>query len=125
MSQIDTDRNRFPLALAGLVLVLLQVLAIAAPALAADGVVNINTADEGELALLPRVGPAIAGRIVEHREANGEFAGTEELMLVRGIGEKTYALLEPYVTIDGETTLSGKVSQSEARARQGAAEDPR
>lgn len=89
----------------------------AAPAFAADGVVNVNTADEDQLALLPRVGPAIAGRIAEHRETNGEFAGTEELMLVRGIGEKTFELMEPWVTVDGETTLTDKVRTSEARAR--------
>ncbi len=38
-----------------------------------SGVVNINTASSEELELLPRVGPALAGRIIEFREANGPF----------------------------------------------------
>lgn len=72
-------------------------------------VVNINTADASQLALLPRVGPALSQRILDFREANGKFEAPEELILVRGIGEKTFALLEPYVVIKGETTLTEKV----------------
>ena len=73
------------------------------------GKVNINTATAEQLAYLPRVGPAVAQRIVDHREANGRFKEAEELMLVPGIGEKTFELLEPYVSVSGETTLSQKV----------------
>lgn len=80
-----------------------------APAAAQSGVVNVNTADASELALLPRVGPSVAGRILEFREQNGDFTSVEDLMLVRGIGEKTFALMEPHVTIAGETTLTEKV----------------
>lgn len=71
--------------------------------------VNINTAPADALALLPRVGPAVAARIIEFREANGDFETAADLMLVRGVGEKTFALLEPYVTVSGDTTLSEKV----------------
>lgn len=78
-------------------------------AAAKAGVVNVNTAGVGELALLPRIGPAVAQRIVEHREANGPFAQPTELLLVRGIGDRTFALLEPYVVVEGETTLREKV----------------
>jgi competence protein ComEA len=83
----------------------------ALPALAegAQGVVNINSASAEELMFLPRIGPAVAQRIVEFREANGRFKTTEDLMLVRGIGEKTYELLRPYVTVDGATSLKAKV----------------
>ena len=70
------------------------------------GVVNINTASAEQLTFLPRVGPALAGRIVEFRDSNGKFKATDELILVRGIGEGTYELLKPYVTIDGKTTLT-------------------
>jgi competence protein ComEA len=75
----------------------------------AEGVVNINTADAQSLMLLPRVGPAIAERIIEFRENNGKFKSVEDLMLVRGVGEKTFELLEPYLAISGETTLVEKV----------------
>jgi competence protein ComEA len=86
---------------------------IALPAFGA-GVVNVNKADGSQLALLPRVGPALAARILEYREANGKFERTEDLMLVQGIGERTMALLTPFVTTSGETTLTSKVSVSEA-----------
>ena len=58
---------------------------------------------------LPRVGPAVAQRIVDFREQNGSFKAVEDLMLVRGIGEKTFERLAPYITLSGETTLSEKV----------------
>lgn len=96
-----------------LVLVALLVAGLfAAPATAATGKVNINTATAEQLALLPRVGPVVAQRILEYREKNERFKSPEELMLVQGIGEKTYEQLAPYVAIEGETTLSEKVSTS-------------
>lgn len=93
---------------------------VVTPAIAADGkaVVNINTADTESLMLLPRVGPSVAQRIVEFREQNGKFKSVEELMLVRGVGEKTFALLEPYVTISGETTLAEKIRVSEIQSEE-------
>lgn len=81
----------------------------AAPALAAEGVVNINTADAAALSLLPGVGPSTAGRIVEFRTENGEFESATDLMLVRGIGERTFERMRSYVTIEGDTTLTEKV----------------
>ena len=106
-------------AVAGVLLLLLAALpglaAEAKPAAAkADGgrKVNINSADSTQLALLPRVGPSVAGRIVEYRKQNGPFKKAEDLMLVQGIGEKTYQLLKPYIAIAGETTLKEKVRSS-------------
>jgi competence protein ComEA len=93
--------------------VVLAVLLAALPGVAAEGKkVNVNTADATQLALLPRVGPSIAQRIVEYRKQNGPFKKPEDLMLVRGIGEKTYELLKPYVATAGETTLKEKVKAS-------------
>ena len=86
---------------------------VALPALGET--VNVNKADEDQLALLPRVGPALAARILEFREENGKFESPEDLMLVRGIGEKTMELLAPFVTTSGETTLSSKVSLTQAQ----------
>lgn len=90
--------------LAGLVLAAL-------PTFAAEArrVVNINTADTAQLALLPRVGPSVAQKIVDFRKENGPFKSAEDLMLVQGIGEKTYQLLKPYLAVSGETTLKEKV----------------
>jgi len=95
-------------------LLTLAFVAAAVPAAAApQGVVNVNSADAGQLALLPRVGPSIAARIVEFRDENGPFKAAADLMLVRGIGERTYELLEPFVTTEGDTTLTEKVRASE------------
>jgi competence protein ComEA len=74
--------------------------------------VNINSADTGQLAMLPRVGPSLAGRIVEYRRDNGPFKKPEDLMLVQGVGEKTFQLIKPYLTTSGDTTLKEKVSNS-------------
>jgi competence ComEA-like helix-hairpin-helix protein len=83
------------------------------PAWGADGKkVNINNADVSQLGLLPRVGPSVAGRIVDYRKQNGAFKKTEDLMLVQGIGEKTFELIKPYVATSGETTLKEKVKAS-------------
>ena len=88
----------------------LSILAFAAaPARAAESKVNINTASVEQLQLLPRIGPSVAQRIVEHRKSNGQFKTAEDLMLVRGIGEKSFETLKPYLAISGETTLSEKV----------------
>lgn len=113
-NQAKIRRNRRILA----ALVAFAVAAVALPAVAAAapaGKVNVNTADADDLALLPRVGPALAKRILEYRDANGDFESAEDLMLVRGIGERTFELLEPFVTLEGETTLSDKISTAEAR----------
>ena len=59
--------------------------------------------------MLPRVGPSVAQRIIEFRKENGEFRAAADLMLVRGIGEKTFALIKPYVATAGDTTLTEKV----------------
>ena len=92
----------------GMALAILTLM-VCAQAVAAEGVVNINTASTEELALLPRVGPAVAGRIVEFREQNGKFEDVSDLLLVRGIGDKTFDLIEPYVALTGSTSLAEKV----------------
>ncbi|HEV8582364.1 MAG TPA: helix-hairpin-helix domain-containing protein [Thermoanaerobaculia bacterium] len=93
--------------------VVLMILLAAVPGLAADGKkVNVNSADASQLALLPRVGPSLAQRILDYRKQNGPFKKAEDLMLVRGIGEKTFDLLKPYVALSGETTLKEKVHSS-------------
>lgn len=63
------------------------------------GKVNVNTADAATLETLPRVGPAMAQRIIEWREANGRFTTIEDLMSVTGIGEKTFEGLQDLVVV--------------------------
>lgn len=99
-----------------LLLVLLTVSGSAA-VYAADGKVNINTATAEQLTLLPRVGTVVAERIVQFRDKNGRFKKAEELLLVSGIGDRTFDLIKPYVSLDGETTLRDKVSSSSGGSR--------
>lgn len=63
------------------------------------GRVNLNTADAAALDTLPRVGPAIAERIIAWREANGRFTSVDDLLSVPGIGEKMLAGLKDLVTV--------------------------
>jgi competence protein ComEA len=65
----------------------------------AAGVVNINTASAAELDLLPGIGAKTAALIVEYRQKNGPFKKIEELMNVRGIGEKNFLKLKPQLTV--------------------------
>jgi competence protein ComEA len=85
----------------------------AAPA--AHKVVNINQASADELARLPRVGSKLAGRIVEHRSQHGAFKRPEDLMQVKGVGEKFFTTLKPYLAVSGPTTLAEKVSSKGTR----------
>jgi competence protein ComEA len=79
------------------------------PAQSSAGVVNINTADAAQLALLPRVGAKAAERIIEYRTEHGPFKKAADLMQVKGIGAKTFELMSSHVTVSGNTTLSTKV----------------
>ena len=74
------------------------------------GVVNINTADAAQLSNLPRVGLKVAQRVVDYRTAHGPFARTSDIMQVKGFGQKSFDRLSPYLTVEGKTTLTSKVS---------------
>lgn len=66
----------------------------AAPA----GKVNVNTATAEQFAALPGVGVKLGARIVEYRQKAGSFKTVDELMNVKGIGEKNFAKLQPHLT---------------------------
>jgi competence protein ComEA len=69
-----------------------------------EGQININTATMAELEALPGVGPAIAERIVSYRKDN-PFKQRNQIMRVKGIGEKTFAKIKDYLVVEGDTTL--------------------
>lgn len=94
-----------------LIVMILSIILVAGFATAEGdhGVVNINKASAEQLQLLPRIGPALAGRILEFREKNGDFKTVDELRAVRGVGERSLESLRPYLSVSGETTLNEKV----------------
>lgn len=64
-----------------------------------DGLIDLNNADQTELETLPRIGPAIAQRIIEWRETNGRFQSVDDLLAVSGIGEKLLAGIRDLVRV--------------------------
>jgi competence protein ComEA len=69
---------------------------------APSGPVNLNTATVAQLDGLPGVGRSTAQRIVDYRQKNGSFKKIEELMNVKGIGEKSFLKLKPLITVGGD-----------------------
>jgi competence protein ComEA len=61
--------------------------------------INLNTANVAQLETLPGIGKSTAERILEYREKSGGFKKIEDLMNVRGIGEKNFLKLKPLVTV--------------------------
>jgi competence ComEA-like helix-hairpin-helix protein len=61
--------------------------------------IDLNTAPASELDLLPGVGPVLAARIIEDRQANGLFKDLEDLDRVHGIGPRTIERLRDMVTV--------------------------
>ena len=72
--------------------------------------VDLNQASAAQLENLPGIGAVTAERIIEYRRDNGGFKKTEELMNVRGIGERSFLRLRPLVTV-------GTAPRPDARAR--------
>lgn len=70
--------------------------------------INLNTATVTELMQLPRVGAKTAERIVAFRKQHGGFRRVEELMNVKGIGEKSFAKLRQHLSIGTSTVTSPK-----------------
>jgi len=62
--------------------------------------ININTATVKELIKLDRVGPAYAQRIIQYRQEQGPFQMPEDIMKVKGIGEKTFEANQDRITVE-------------------------
>lgn len=90
--------NRFVAAALLAALVLTTGPAFAA-AQAPAGKVNLNTATVSQLEDLPGIGPALAARIVEHRQKNGAFKSIEDVMAVKGVGEKNFSKIQGFLSV--------------------------
>lgn len=69
------------------------------PGAASAGPIDLNRATLAELDTLPRIGPSLAQRILDWRDANGGFTSVDELREVSGIGDKTFESLRELVTV--------------------------
>lgn len=63
------------------------------------GLIDLNTATEAQLQMLPGVGEALAGRILQYREKIGCFTAKEQLKNVKGIGKSLYRSIEKYICV--------------------------
>lgn len=71
---------------------------------AVTGVVNINTATKAEITLVPWIGEVRADEIIAMRSQK-PFTQLEDLLVVKGLGEKTLAKIAQYIAFEGETTI--------------------
>ncbi len=72
-----------------------------------DGRIDINTATMEQLQLLPGVGEVTAQRIIDYRTEHNGFTAIEDLMEIKGIGEKTFEKMKQYVKVEQAYENSG------------------
>lgn len=106
--------GRHPFRKASLLPVLLLLLSSssAAASLSLTGKLNINNAKVEELLLLPYVGEVRSKSIYSHRESRGAFKKLTSLLDVKGVGEKTYKRILPYIKLNGHSDLAIKNDSS-------------
>ncbi len=75
---------------------------------ALEGKLNVNTATSEQLTMLPGIGKATAKNIMDYRTQNGNFKAVDDLLKVKGIGDKTLGKIKSYVILDGKSTLTKK-----------------
>ena len=61
--------------------------------------VNLNTSNATQIASLPGIGPKTAESIIQYRQKNGGFKKIEEIMNVRGVGEKSFLKIKSLITV--------------------------
>jgi competence protein ComEA len=62
-------------------------------------VINLNTATAAQIETLPGIGPKTADLIIQYRQKNGPYKKVEEIMNVRGVGEKSFLKLKSRITV--------------------------
>jgi len=82
--------------------------AVVAAAPAPADQMDLNSATVEQLTSLPGVGPTLAGRIVEYREKAGRYGAVEELLNVKGIGEKNFQKIEPRLKVTKASSKGSK-----------------
>lgn len=64
-----------------------------------SGAVNINSADVETLKTIPGISYTLAQKIYDYRAQNGNFENLEDIIKVKGIGDKTFAKIKSYITV--------------------------
>lgn len=70
-----------------------------------EGKVNLNTATESQIALLPGLGSKLATEVIDYRTNNGNFKTVEEIKKVSGVGDKKFEKIKDFIILEGETTI--------------------
>ena len=70
-----------------------------------EGMVNINTATEAQIALLPGIGSKLAAEVLNYRTSNGDFKTIDDLKKIKGIGDKKLEAIRNFVALEGDTTI--------------------
>ena len=78
----------------------IPVLSILRVSASTPALVNINIASRDELEQLPGIGPALAMRIIEHRQRYGRFRRAEHLIMVRGLSDRKFRVLRPFAVVE-------------------------
>jgi len=71
---------------------------------ASTEIINLNTATVAQLTSLPGIGPKTADLIIQYRQKNGPFKKIEEIMNVRGVGEKSFLKLKSRLSVTASKT---------------------
>jgi competence ComEA-like helix-hairpin-helix protein len=79
-----------------------------------NSIININTANIGELIQLPHIGPALAQKIIDRR-TNQPYSNIKEICEIEGIGKNTYEDIKSYITIKGESDESKRTTKAKTR----------
>ena len=81
--------------------------------IAAQGVINVNTATKEELMMLPGIGEKTASAIVAYRKANGPFKTIDDMTKIKGISKKKLDKLRPSLVLTGQNTYIPAQTQKE------------
>ena len=95
--------------------VVLFLFAFSVPLIAAQGVINVNTATKEELMMLPGIGEKTASAIAAYRKGNGPFKTIDDMTKIKGISKKKLDKLRPSLVLTGQNTYIPAQTQKEVK----------
>jgi competence ComEA-like helix-hairpin-helix protein len=70
------------------------------------GVINVNTASQDQLKMLPLIDDKMAANIIDYRNSNGPFKSLDDIMNVSGMSKAKFDQIRPYLVLSGDTTFN-------------------